>query len=234
MRLQPLVFEVYSCVCLTRCAALSPATGYTGGYFRYGSLSWQQTKIEADGISVKFTLKTAWARAMFSRGEADTPWGNCVECSGAAINAARECDNTPAAKQQQVACALPVVGDTVALHDAVDTSSLTTATLGGALPNVETTFSFGDSAATTLTGARQRIASRYTPKCKDANDASSGKCIQGIVVVSDACCLFTELLHQLPCRLLYTDIYISLFRSHLRSQTRCRRPRPTLGTLSTC
>jgi hypothetical protein len=41
--------------------------GYQGGYFKYGTLSWQQTKIEANGITVKFTLKTAWKSAFFSR-----------------------------------------------------------------------------------------------------------------------------------------------------------------------
>jgi hypothetical protein len=43
------------------------SAGYKAGYFRYGALSWRQTGIEADGITVKFTLKTAWSSAMFSR-----------------------------------------------------------------------------------------------------------------------------------------------------------------------
>ena len=41
--------------------------GYQGGYFKYGTLSWKQTKIEDDGITVQFTLKTAWDSAFFSR-----------------------------------------------------------------------------------------------------------------------------------------------------------------------
>jgi hypothetical protein len=50
----------------------SSCFGYKGGYYRYGTMSWQQTRVEPDGITVKFTLKTAWAGAMFSRGAGDT------------------------------------------------------------------------------------------------------------------------------------------------------------------
>jgi len=163
------------------------AAGYKGGYFRYGALSWQQTKIEADGITVKFTLKTAWARAYFSRGAANTPWGTCVRClSGQATNAGRECDNIPPTKQRQDDCMLPVPGDLVAIYDAVDTSDLDNPTLGGALPQVETTFTFGDDPAKTLTGARQRTARQYAPKCmtQQDNGAFFGKCINGVVVDS--------------------------------------------------
>ena len=50
-----------------RGGALLAAVGYKGGYFKYGTLSWKQTKILDDGIMVKFTLRTAWDSAFFSR-----------------------------------------------------------------------------------------------------------------------------------------------------------------------
>jgi hypothetical protein len=162
------------------------ATSYESGYFRYGTLSWQQTKIEADGITVKFTLKTAWARAMFSRREGDSPWGNCIACSVPATDATRQCDNEPTSKVPQSSCFLPVVGDWVALHDAVDTTPGQGATPGGILPWVETTFSFGDNLSRSLTGARQSTTSNYRPKCKDPADPAFGKCIEGVVVDSFA------------------------------------------------
>ena len=158
------------------------ATGYTGGYFRYGALSWQQTKIEDDGITVKFTLKTAWARGMFSRGAADTPWGNCLSCSIPATNPSRQCDNIPGTKLVQNSCFLPVAGDSVALYDVVDTTGLPIP--NEALPPVETVFAFGDDPSTSLTGARMRTASKYKPRCREAADVAFGKCIEGTVVDS--------------------------------------------------
>ena len=158
------------------------ATGYTGGYYKYGALSWQQTKIEADGITVKFTLKTAWARGAFSRGPADRPWGNCVTCSVQATAPDVQCDNIPTTRTLQTSCNLPVVGDEVALYDAVDTTNLGIA--DQALPPVATIFSFGDDPSTSLTGARIRTANQYKPKCQDAAQAEFGKCIEGTVVDS--------------------------------------------------
>ena len=122
---------------------------------------------------------------MVCRGTFDLPYGNCVSCSTAvATNPVRECDNFPSSKQRQTDCNLPVSGDIVAIYDAVDTSQLDNPTLGGALPPVETTFTFGDDPSTTLTGARQRTARTYTPKCRTTQDngAFFGKCIEGIVV----------------------------------------------------
>ena len=161
--------------------ACGPATGYKGGYYRYGTMSWQQTKVEADGITVRFTLKTAWAGAMFSRGKDDTPWGNCLTCSTAAADAARQCDTF--GQKVQASCQLPVVGDRVALYDAVDTTE-TVAALGKALPWEESRFSFGDDAANSLTGARARTAPQYTPRCRLPGDVKYGRCIEGTVVES--------------------------------------------------
>ena len=103
-----------------------------------------------------------------------------------AQNPARECDNFPATKQRQTDCMLPIAGDIVAIYDAVDTSALDDPSLGGALPPVETTFDFGDDPSKMLTGARQRTARQYTPKCVTTMDNSVflGRCLQGIVVDS--------------------------------------------------
>ena len=98
----------------------------------------------------------------------------------------RECDNIPPTRQRQNDCMLPVPGDTVGIYDAVDTTDINLNSLGGALPPVETTFTFGDDPSKTLTGARQRVAPIYTPKCRTTQDNSAffGKCIEGIVVDS--------------------------------------------------
>jgi hypothetical protein len=170
-------------VVLAALSSCGPATGYKGGYYRYGTMSWQQTRVEPDGITVKFTLKTAWAGAMFSRGAGDTPWGNCISCSTAATNAARQCDTFGG--KVQASCLLPVTGDTVALYDAVDTTE-TAAQRGKALPWAETRFSFGDDAAASLTGARVAETPQFTPKCRRAGDPEFGKCIEGTVVESFA------------------------------------------------
>lgn len=119
---------------------------------------------------------------MFSRGATDTTWGSCLTCTDAATNVDRQCDNVPVRKQRQSSCMLPVVGDRVALYDAVDTGRIATATLGAALPWVETAFAFGDNAANSLTGARKRLQPQYMPKCKEPTDPAFGKCIEGVVV----------------------------------------------------
>ena len=93
-----------------------------------------------------------------------------------AQNPARECDNFPATKQRQTDCMLPIAGDIVAIYDAVDTSALDDPSLGGALPPVETTFDFGDDPSKMLTGARQRTARQYTPKCVTTMDNSAETC----------------------------------------------------------
>jgi len=122
------------------------------------------------------------------RGSSDTPWGNCVSCETGVSKSMKECDNTPPTKARQNDCMLPVPGDTVAIYDAVDTADLDSPSLGGALPDVETTFTFGDDPAMTLTGARQREKPIYTPKCRTTmdNNAFLGKCIEGVVVDSFA------------------------------------------------
>ena len=137
---------------------MQDADGFNSGHYRYGSLSWQQTKIEADGITVQFTLKTAWARDLFTEPvhgagkDASPTWGNCITCALGAD---------------------PGTADRVALHDARQND--------GALPPLSTNFSFGDGHS--LTGARA-TTSPHRPKCRDNADPAFGKCIEGVVVDS--------------------------------------------------
>lgn len=123
------------------------------------------------GITVAFTLHTAWRRDFFNRNAIQEPWGGCRTCTGfGATNG--DCGDADAP------CVLANVGDLVEIYDSVDISTAT-------ITAVPTTFSFGGPPEDVLTGRRDAAdIKKFTPRCRQTASENGQKCIPGRVVES--------------------------------------------------
>uniref|UniRef100_A0A7S1HLK0 LysM domain-containing protein n=1 Tax=Hemiselmis andersenii TaxID=464988 RepID=A0A7S1HLK0_HEMAN len=165
--------RAYGWLLLATLLLLEPSTHVSGQYLKYGTLKWRQ--IDEDptpltgGITVHFTLYTAWRRDFFNRNPAGTPYGGCLSCTGGS-SLQVDCGD------QTAPCVLPNVGDTVEIFDSVDISTAT-------VPLVATVFSFGEDPLFDYVGRRDRAdIPKFTPMCRQVASELGSKCIKGRVV----------------------------------------------------
>ena len=147
----------------------------SGQYLKYATLSWRQidedTTPITGGITVAFTLHTAWKREFFNRNAGQVPWGGCRTCTGFGATQA-DCGDANAP------CVLANVGDLVEIYDSVDIST-------ASIPQVPTMFSFGGPPEDSLSGRRDAAdIPNFTPMCRQTPAENGRMCIPGRVIES--------------------------------------------------
>lgn len=153
----------------------SKTLAVSGQYLKYATLSWRQISEDptpiTGGITVAFTLHTAWKREFFNRNAAQEPWGGCRTCTGFGATTA-DCGDADAP------CVLANVGDLVEIYDSVDIST-------ASIPQVSTVFSFGGPPEDSLNGRRDAAdIKKFTPVCRQTPAENGRKCIPGRVIES--------------------------------------------------
>jgi len=88
--------------------------GRVGGqYFLYASLDYKQTGITTTGITVLFTLKTAWKRSFFDKSDVQMPYGPCNPCSGEGVTDTEKKECSDVCASPPCTCLLTLPGDEV-------------------------------------------------------------------------------------------------------------------------
>jgi hypothetical protein len=164
----------------------------------YGSLDYKQTGITETGVTVLFTLKTAWRRSFFDKSAVQNPYGPCNPCRGDGVSTSNQKECSEICRQPLCSCLLTLPGDSVYIFDPRDEDPAT-----GLRPRVpvSTTFSFGENPDDSLTGRRSDQGPSFRPTCLVINSngqvTDDSRCIKGRVVdsrpnVTDASPLWEE------------------------------------------
>lgn len=146
--------------------AEAPGGRVGGQYFLYGSLDYKQTGITETGVTVLFTLKTAWRRSFFDKSAVQNPYGPCNPCRGDGVSTSNQKECSDICRQPLCSCLLTLPGDSVYIFDPRDEDPAT-----GLRPRVpvSTTFSFGENPDDSLTGRRSDQGPSFRPTCLVVN-----------------------------------------------------------------